>query len=230
MDTEAYSGVENLEVMAEARRYNEYLLSLVVERSNGVRHLVDFGAGAGTFARPLQERGYRVTAVEPDEALRSRIFHQGIAAVAGIEAIPDRSAPFIYTLNVLEHIEDDLAVLRALRRKLCPGGRLMIYVPAFAVLFSSMDRRVGHVRRYTAAQLARLLAEAELEIDELRYVDFLGFFASLLFRLFDRGDGRINRTALVMFDRAVFPVSLLLDKCFSSMLGKNVLAVARRTS
>jgi len=225
-----YSGTENLEVMAEARRYNEYLLSLVLAYKGGADKLVDFGAGAGTFTQPLHELGHDIVAVEPDNELRETISSRGIPAVASLDALQDNSLSFVYTLNVLEHIEDDLTILKLLRRKLCPGGSVLIYVPAFQVLFTSMDRKVGHLRRYTRAQLRQRLTEAGLEVEELRYVDFMGFFATLFFKLFDRGEGTINKRALILFDRVVFPVSLVLDKIFSSVLGKNVLAVARRTT
>jgi hypothetical protein len=56
----------------------------------------------------------------------------------------------------------------------------------------------------------------------------MGFFAALLFKVFDRGEGSINKKTLILFDRIVFPLSLMLDTVFSTVLGKNVLAVARR--
>lgn len=230
MAAEAYPGVENLEVMAEARRYNAHLLSLVVRHAGEHRQLVDFGAGAGTFAGPLTGLGYGVTAVEPDEWLRSRLARQGIQAVDQLSRLPDESVAFLYTLNVLEHIDDDLGTLETVRRKLRPGGRVLIYVPAFELLYSSMDRKVGHVRRYTAPLLRRRIAAAGLTLEDIRYVDFLGFFAALLFRMLDRGEGKINRSALVLYDRIVFPASLAFDRGFSGILGKNVVAIARRGS
>ena len=59
----------------------------------------------------------------------------------------------IYTSNVLEHIDDDLAALKQLRATLSPGGRIAIYVPAMQVLYSDMDRSLGHYRRYGRQEL-----------------------------------------------------------------------------
>jgi SAM-dependent methyltransferase len=223
-----YSGTDNLEVMAEARRYNAHLLSLVLSYKAAGDELVDFGAGTGTFAHALHDLGHRVLAVEPDDELRARIAARGVPAIPDLEAVPNDSLSYVYSLNVLEHIDDDLRILKLVHRKLRPGGRVMIYVPAFQMLYSSMDSKVGHFRRYTRRDLRERLTQAGLDIDHLRYVDFMGFFAALLFKAFDRGEGGINRKTLILFDRIVFPLSLVLDTVFCTVLGKNVLAVARR--
>src|SRR5215475_3171635 len=57
-------------------------------------------------------------------------------------------------INVLEHIEDDETELKTIFNALAPGGRILIFVPALPFLMSSMDRGLGHFRRYTLAALA----------------------------------------------------------------------------
>ena len=117
-----YTGVENLEVMREAENYNRYLLALVTQHAAGAKRVIDFGAGSGTFAVPCAAAGFDVTAVEPDERLRALLGGARIPAVAAVEALPDEAFEYAYTLNVLEHIPDDVAALRALRDKLVAGG------------------------------------------------------------------------------------------------------------
>ena len=106
MEQQPYSGVENLEVMSEARNYNDYLLRTVRSHARPGDRILDFGAGGGQFAVPLSNAGLDVTALEPDGALRNRIAARGVATVANLDAIQDESLDYIYTLNVLEHIED----------------------------------------------------------------------------------------------------------------------------
>src|SRR5688572_26244521 len=144
---EAYSGVDNLEIMQEAQNYNRYLLNLVRRHAPDGARTLDFGAGNGQFAIPVAALGYAVMAVEPDRALRDSLNGRGIRTVAGCEDLADESLDYVYTLNVLEHIGDDVGALRLVRTKLVTGGRLLAYVPAFPVLYSSMDHKVGHVRR-----------------------------------------------------------------------------------
>jgi SAM-dependent methyltransferase len=66
--------------------------------------------------------------------------------------------------DVLEHLDDDLQALLALREQLRPGGHLLITVPAHMVLWSDYDIASGHRRRYTRAQLVARLAEADFQV------------------------------------------------------------------
>ena len=78
----------------------------------------------------------------------------------------------------------DLATIRALGERLVLGGTLVVYVPAFKVLFTSMDRKVGHVRRYRRTDLRAKVETAGLTVLRSEYVDSLGFAATLAFRAF----------------------------------------------
>jgi SAM-dependent methyltransferase len=223
-----YTGAENLEVMREACNYNAWLLRLIRRHSPPQGRALDFGAGAGTFALPLHRAGFRMTCVEPDYALGSMLRAQGLTVVSGLDQLENGACDFIYTLNVLEHIEDDLGALRGMHSKLRPGGRLLIYVPAFQVLFGSMDRRVGHLRRYRRSDLARKVRTAGFTVEKSRYADSIGFFAALAFRLLANTGGTLNPAHVRLYDRLVFPLSLLLDHLSWPFFGKNVIVVARR--
>ena len=222
-----YSGVENLEVMQEAVTYNRFLLDAVRSRAPRAGRVLDFGAGGGQFAVPLAQLGFDVTALEPDERLRSRIAAGGVRAVAGPDELPAASLDYIYTLNVLEHIQDDVAALRELRSKLKAGGSVLIYVPAFPILYTSMDAKVGHVRRYTRKTLVAAVRTAGFTIERVAYVDSLGFFATLVFKLVGGSGGEINRSALKFYDRVLFPISRIIDRAAQRWFGKNLLLIAR---
>ena len=167
-----YSGTENLEVMDDAVNYNAYLSRLVRSYALSTDRILDFGAGIGTFSLPLKREGLNVSCVEADPRQLQRVTENGVPGFSDLSAVPDETYDYIFTLNVLEHIEDDQAALRDLARKLKPGGRLMIYVPAFQVLFSSMDRAVGHYRRYRLTDLSKKVSSAGFEVKEARYVEF----------------------------------------------------------
>ncbi len=144
-----YTGVDNLEVMRLASNYNHYLCDLVRRHDPGVGPVIDFGAGIGTFSGCICGDRSRVLCVEPDIALRASLEAAGYRTVQSVLDIPDESTAYAYSLNVLEHIADDAASIRELARRIRPGGRLLLYLPAFDLLYSSMDRKVGHYRRYT---------------------------------------------------------------------------------
>lgn len=223
-----YTGVDNLEVMREAENYNRYLLRLVGEHATQGQRVLDFGAGSGTFAGPCRALGIDVTALEPDDKLHAMLAAAGIPAVTDAASLPDASFDSAYSLNVLEHIPDDIAALRTVLAKLKPGGRLLVYVPAFSILFTSMDAKVGHVRRYTRATLRQSVTSAGFEIEDVRYADSLGFLATLVFKLVDNGRGDVNRPLLRLYDRFAFPVSRAIDALTHRWFGKNLAIVARR--
>lgn len=223
-----YSGRENLDAMEHARNYNAYLLDLIRRHVAGPE-VMDFGAGAGTFAIPAARRYPRVVCVEPDASLAHHL-----RAVAGLEvftdirAVPAASVDAIYSFNVLEHIEDDEMMLHELRQRLRSGGTLLLYVPAFNLLFSSMDRKVGHFRRYRRGCLERRLRRAGFEIVLSRYADSIGFLAALTYKLIGDRSGVISAGSVRAYDTFVFPVSRTLDHAAGTLFGKNVIAVARR--
>jgi 2-polyprenyl-3-methyl-5-hydroxy-6-metoxy-1,4-benzoquinol methylase len=225
-----YTGTDNLEVMTEAANYNRFLLNLISRNSGGAASIVDFGAGIGTFAAALSESGRNVHCVEPDMKQAAVIADRGLAVSSDIDALVDGTVDVVYSLNVLEHIDDDAGALRLIARKVKVGGRVLIYVPAFPLLYSSMDRKVGHCRRYRLQEICRKAEAAGLKVIEARYVDCLGFFASLLFKAVGNDSGEIHRAALIAYDRYAFPLSRVADRVFDRFFGKNLFVSAIRSA
>ena len=143
-----------------------------------------------------------------------------------LDEIKPSSVDFIYTLNVLEHIEDDLKALNEWRGLLKKDGKILIYVPAFQVLYSSMDKKVGHYRRYRKKDLINKLNLAGYKILKVQYVDIVGFFASLLYKFTNDGSGDLNPKTIEIYDRIIFPVSRVLDLIFGRWVGKNIYVIA----
>ena len=223
-----YTGVDNLNVLSIAKNYNEFLLKEILFYAEGGSELLDFGAGIGTYAIPLRERGARVTCVEPDFQLGIKLKGLDFKVYPDISEILPQAFEFIYSLNVLEHIEDDLTALRELSGRLKPGGRLFLYVPAFQVLYSSMDKKVGHFRRYTARGLVAKLTTAGFVVEQVRYVDSLGYVFTALYKLFGDKRGDIDIKAVKIYDSFFFPISRFLDRVFGFCVGKNLEVVAKK--
>lgn len=218
-----------IEVMDEAVLYNRFLTGSIAGWAEGARRILDFGAGNGRFARALAQRGHEVCAVEPDPALRAAIAAAGVDARESLEGFPPGERfDGIYSVNVLEHVEDDAGLARAFFERIAPGGRLYAYVPAFTALWSANDTRVGHVRRYRKQGLVRVAHDAGFREIRARYVDSIGFAAGLWYRHFGNADGGLDVGAVKLYDRAVFPLSRALDTLCSGFVGKNLLLTARR--
>ncbi len=216
-----------IEVMDEAHNYNDFLVERVSTWSASYRRILDFGAGNGRFAGAMHEAGKDVVALEPDPALRADIGARGVGVATSLAELA--GAPRfdgVYSINVLEHIEHDDRMLQQLRSLIRPGGGLFLYVPAFPILYSANDRRVGHFRRYRWASLVSLVRAAGFELRRAEYVDFIGFFAALAYRMIGSDDGDLNVDAVRVYDRIVFPVSCAIDRVTSRIAGKNLLIEA----
>ena len=223
----SYGGRDNLEAMKEATRYNDFLISLVQENAVG-SVVLDHGAGAGTFAARIAKGDKRVLCMEPDAGLRAELAESGLQVAASLEEIATHSIDYAYTLNVLEHIEDDAGAVTELYRCLRPGGRIFVYVPAFQILFSQMDRHVGHFRRYRRPTLTQLLQSVGFDVSRARYVDSIGFLATLAYKLVGDRSGRVSPGQVGFYDSVVFPVSRVLDGLVAGSFGKNLAVVATK--
>jgi SAM-dependent methyltransferase len=224
-----YSGVDVLEALERAHNYNDYLTRLICESTES-KDLADFGAGIGTFSKRLRAAGYHVQCVEPDSLQREKLEEQGFDTCPSIASVPDDSLSFIFSLNVFEHIEHDTDAIREVRQKLKPGGALLIYVPAFECLWTNLDEKLCHHRRYTKKTLRRLVEQEGFTIEHVRYADCLGFIAALVFRVLNRSASTVTATAISFYDRWIFPPSRVLDKLFGRWFGKNVYVLCKRLS
>lgn len=216
--------MENLSVMESAPNYTRRLLRELVSYtpSSNVTCGLDFGAGQGLFLKHMRDRLPALYAVEIDFEYRQLLWENRFQVVSHLKLLQDNSFDLIWSFNVLEHIEDDEAAIRDLVGKLKTGGRMVIYVPAFQLLFSNMDKQVGHYRRYLREDLVSKFERAGAKIISSEYVDSLGYFSTLLYKAVG-GKGVLSKRSVWFYDTFVFPVSTLLDYICSPFFGKNVL-------
>jgi len=222
-----YTGLDVLEALENATNYNALLLDLILRSADGRRRMLDFGAGLGTFSRLLRKKELEVACVEPDAYLSDILARDGFPTFRDLNQVPDSSFEFVFALNVVEHIEDDWTTVYQLGTKLKKQGRLLIYVPAFKCLWTSLDEKVRHYRRYRRDSLQQLVRKARLTVLESGYVDSLGFFAALIFKMLGR-NANLTPHAVAFYDRYVVPPSRSLTPLFRRTFGKNVYVVASK--
>lgn len=224
-----YTGTVHLETMKVAKNYNAFLASLVFKQPIAAHsELLDIGAGIGVMTEIIRAKGYRITCLEPDAQQAATLMGKGFTTYAKVDDMGSKKFDFMYAFNVLEHIEHDAETLAQWATKLRQNGRLLVYVPAFNVLFSEMDKKVGHYRRYTRKTLTAAICAAGLRpVQRAQYADSVGFLVALLYKLVNR-NGKLNRTSLLFFDKFLFPISRFLDLFFRGIFGKNVFIIAEK--
>jgi SAM-dependent methyltransferase len=128
------------------------------------RHVLDVGAGSGIFAKLLLERGAgEATCVDPFYPSEHAEIHadRPIRFVRGVGA---GDYDLLLLMDVLEHVDDDVGLLRGYVELAPPGARFLITVPAFQFLWSGHDVFLEHRRRYTLAQTEAVARAAGLVV------------------------------------------------------------------
>ncbi len=114
----------------------------------------------------------------------------GNAPLPDLDGVPDGKYDLIAVLDVIEHVADDVAALQAMARRLKPGGRILITVPAHRWMWSAHDVVNHHHRRYSKKMLTDALAAAGLGWQKLRYFNSLLFPAAVAARLAGKLTGK----------------------------------------
>lgn len=227
-----YTGTDNLEVMEGAVNYNAYQRDFILANMDAVgpgpHTVLDLGAGIGTYSDMVREArpDTVIECVEPTPAQAMILRKKGYKVYASIEETT-KSYDVVFSLNVLEHLEADAALLRQAGQGIRVGGRVVIYVPALMMLWTQLDVHAEHFRRYRRKDMFRLANEAELRIRGARYIDPIGGLLAIGYR-FIGGSGDLNPRSIWIFDRILFPVGVLLQRITGRFFGKNLLAIYER--
>lgn len=154
---------------------------------------LDVGCGSGTLGAQLESRtAWTIDGADIDpRALGRGTGGRGRRLLYDVSGLrPDLKDRYglLFLFDVLEHLEDPRAFLRAALFHLRPGGWLFINVPAFERFRSPFDLAVGHLRRYDAPSLAALIDGCPLRLADMRYWG-LSLVPALLWRRWKVGDG-----------------------------------------
>jgi ubiquinone/menaquinone biosynthesis C-methylase UbiE len=215
-----------------ATRYNRWIFSQLQPHVKG--RTLEVGCGSGNFTALIAQHCSELLAVDLDEGYvrqtRSRLKSYSHVNVITADATTMESTqllnrPFdtIIMLDVLEHIEDDVAVLQKLGQMLAPGGTLIVKVPAIASLYNSLDKAVGHHRRYTAKTLRAALDKAAYTQMTLSYFNLVGILGWWL----NGAKGRVTPPGeqVGWFDRCV-PLFQSVEDRLGCPVGLSLFAVA----
>ena len=145
--------------------------------------ILDVGCGTGANLLMLSKYG-DAEGVDISEDALAFCRERGLDKVklgAG-EELPyeDNSFDLVTAFDVVEHMDDDLAGLREMRRVLRPGGRVLLFVPTFMFLWGLQDDVSHHRRRYRLSQLRRVLEQAGFGVERMTYAN-VTFFLPILF-------------------------------------------------
>ena len=169
-------GADILDSLAGTRRFNKWMAD-TVRPWLGI-HVLELGAGIGNMTQHLSRgrKSYLASDMDEEHLARLRVRFRGRPNLTARRCDLTRPADFedlrgrfdtAVCLNVVEHVEDDLLALRNIRSALKPGGRAVILVPHDQAIYGSLDKVLGHYRRYSEEQLRTRMEQAGFEIEQM---------------------------------------------------------------
>jgi SAM-dependent methyltransferase len=228
----SYQGTE-LDALNDARNYYRAIVDEFAQYVG--ERAVEVGAGIGTFAEHLLSATQvsDLVLVEPADnnfPILERRFADNprVQVVHGyIDDLRVASADSVVAVNVLEHINDDLAFLRTAYDVLVPGGTLLLFVPALGCLYGTLDAAFDHFRRYTKKSLRSATDEAGFLPVRLRYANLPGvatwFVAGKVFRR-----TTLRPRDVRLYDRCVVPWVTRIERTWEPPLGQSLVGVFRK--
>jgi SAM-dependent methyltransferase len=224
--------IENRLGGTAAPRYRRWQIDTV--RPYCGRSVLELGPGMGHFAAELDALGLDRLVLADTEAYALHRLRERYAGREDVDVVEvtvpgpvEIGAPVdtVVAMNVIEHIDDDVAAMRDLATVLVPGGRLVVWVPGYPALYGDFDRKVGHVRRYTPATLGAAVRAAGLEVHVCRPINLLGGLGWWL--AVRRGKVGYPKPWLVwLFDRVGIPITRWLERVVRPPFGQTVFCIA----
>jgi SAM-dependent methyltransferase len=156
--------------------------------------ILEIGCGTGHNLALLTQFG-EVDALELDDAAREiaqqRLGHAVmVAPLPDLTGVPEQCYDIVAALDVIEHIDDDAAALASIAKRLKPGGKLLMTVPAHQWMWSAHDVVNHHRRRYSRTALKRLIQGSPLKLERIGYLNSLLFPLAMADRLSSKLRGK----------------------------------------
>jgi len=200
--------------------------------------VLDAGCGTGGMLKDLEKYGRVIGSDLSEEAVKFCKLRGYEIVQCSVLATPFRADCFdaILALDLIEHLDDDLAALRELYRICKVGGLLFVTVPAFQLLWSHHDEINHHKRRYTRYQLQERLRSAHFQVVRSSYFNCYLFPFMVAGRMFGKVVGQEPGLELSLpspvingFLSRVFAAELPLLRRIDLPFGGSILAIAKKT-
>lgn len=232
-------GQLTLEVISRADRFNRWMFETIEPFCSG--EILEAGSGIGNISRFFIEAGYPIALSD----IRShycdylRETFSGFPNLKSIYQLDLVEPGFennqsslrekfdtIFSLNVVEHIEDDHLAIRNARYLLKKGGNLIILVPAFNFLYNQLDKTLGHYRRYSRQTLENIFIQNQLRILHSQYFNLAGIPGWFVSGKLQKNKS-IPGSQMKLYNHLV-PVFKIMDKLVFNRAGLSVIAVGRK--
>ena len=209
------------------RKYQFKIISKYIQRN-----VLEVGPGTGNNLKYYKNKASIITLLEINKklarSLKKKFYKNKKIKIlnSNIHSIKKKFDTIMY-MDVLEHIKTDKKEIKKAINLLNPGGYLIIFVPAFQVLYSNFDRDIGHVRRYRKFFFFNLAKKYKIKLIELKYFDSIGFIFAIINRLVGTNNQNNVGLGIKIWNNFIF-LSKFFDFILKNMFGKSLLCVLKK--
>lgn len=224
-DNFEYTGKE-LHLFRHAVNWKKYFSKKIKPFISG--KVLEVGAGMGeNIDYLMNDSVISWTCLEPDQRLADSIkTNADVKMIKGTLADLDTTVQYdcIIYIDVLEHIEDDVAEMKKAGGLLKENGRIIILSPAYSFLMSDFDKAIGHFRRYNKKSLRQVMQINNLQEEKLFYLESAGTLLLFINKTFTRRSYP-SESNIKIWDRFIIPVSKITDALSGYFFGKTIIGI-----
>jgi len=238
IDAGPYTGHENLELMSESHRFNDWMYEEIKPSLYG--DILEIGSGIGTFSEKLitdfPDSKLTFTDISPMyiELLKKKfssnrkmeVYKLDLNEKIDYERIGYKKFDSILAVNVLEHVENDEFAFSQLYDMLKEKGTLVVLVPCHKFLYNIIDKNIGHFRRYTKKELEHRVRKAGFIIDKTFSFNTIGLIGWYLNGNLLKNP-KVSGTGLKVLDNVV-PVLKYTEKICGKRIGLSIICYAKK--
>lgn len=228
-----YQGVSTLEVLEGAGQYNKWISSEIMRYATG--KIIEIGAGTGNISQFfISKKDFHITEVDPDlvKLLRKRFPKiKSRISTLDIEKKPPitlkNKFDTLFSVNVLEHIEEDNKALENIYNLLTRKGKMVSLVPANQFAYTRLDKELGHFRRYNKKELESKLIKAGFVVEKVKFFNIIGLMTWITRDKVEKNNIHLKPYQIALFDMMV-PFLRIIEKLIPAPIGISLIVVARK--
>lgn len=233
------NGFETLASVQQAPAFNRWMYDVIKTHCTG--NILEAGSGIGTISQCFIDDKKEITVSDFNPEYFA-FLHEKYSAHTFVKNIlqldlvhPEFSEIYsehlgkydcVVALNVIEHVQHDEQALQNIQALLKNEGKLILLVPANRFLYNTLDKALGHYRRYNAKKIEQLFQKTEFETLHIQYFNIAAipgwFLAGNVFK-----NTSLHAGSMKLYNSLV-PLFRVADKCLFHKLGISVIGVGRK--
>lgn len=230
-------GKTTLEILEFAKNYNKWIASKIYPHL--FHPILEIGAGSGNITQYISKMHPSLYISEIDthllKLLQKKFSNKNLHTIFALDIEKPPTKKYknffssIYSVNVLEHIEDDENALRNMKLYLKKNGYVVILVPAKKLVYSSLDKELGHYRRYEKKELREKIENAGLVVRHIEFFNIVGLLSWYVRDKIDKNGTYLKPYQIKSFE-AIVPLLKILESMVPVPTGISLIAIAQKNN